>query len=342
MTRMQALQYQGPYQLEWVETAPPVIQQEDDVIIRPNAVATCDLDWRIVSGQTPFPAPFILGHEFLGTIVETGRGVTRFQKGDRVSVAFQPSCGGCANCVNGASAGCSNVHPTSMFGVGKISGDWGGAFAERIRVPFAEQMLININPSLPMEWFPSASDNVADALRTVDGLLNQDHSQSVLIFGSYDSIPLYVVQIALQRGAQEVTYCTTHPRAAENARRLGANVEYVEAWPTRLKSHDITVCAIEHSEVLNAAIRSTRTNGHCTLVSIFAQDATLPLRDMYMRGIHFHTGRVNAVSEHQKVIDLISSRNIQPIAVDTKTVGFDQVISELLNRDTAKLIAVQD
>lgn len=335
---MQALQYQGPGQLAWVDAPTPVVEDPTDAVVAPLAVATCDLDWEIVTGRTPFPGPFLLGHEFVGEVVAAGDAVTAVALGDRVAVSFQPSCGHCRPCGRSSSAGCREVAPTSMFGVGKVSGDWGGAFAERIRVPYANHMLVPLPANAELPAFASAADNVMDAWRTVDGLLRP--GDSVLILGDYDSIPLYAVLAARAQGAGAVTFCTRSARAARNAKALGARVLEVADWPDRLPSHDVTVCAVRSEDALLAALRATRPEGHCTSTTIFGGALPLPMRELYMRGVHFHTGRVNSASMLPAAVALIASGALAPLAVDTAIVPFDALIETLLARPAAKVVAV--
>ncbi len=339
---MRALQYQGPNQIEWVTVEDVKLEAASDVIIRPTAVATCDLDWGIIRGQLPFPPPFILGHEFVGEIVETGADVSQFKIGDRVSVAFQPSCGHCQPCGHGHSASCRDVAPTSMFGVGAVSGDWGGAFADLIRVPFADNMLLKLPKDLPAEWFTSVTDNVADAYRAVVPFIKEGQPSRVLVLGNYDSLPLYAVAFARQLGAEKITFCTQSDKAADNARKFGAEIEKVTDWPARVSAHDISVCASLDPAALLAAVRSTAAQGNCTSVGVVVQDVPLPMGEMYMRGIHFHTGRVNGAAVHEEAVDWITSGLIRPFDVDTAVVPWDGVIDALLNRPAAKLVAVRD
>lgn len=336
---MKALQYQAPGDIAWVEVPEPVLEEPTDVIVRPLAVATCDLDWEIIAGRTPFPAPFLLGHEFVGEVIAAGTAVTGFAVGDQVAVAFQPGCGHCSPCVTGAGSACRSVAPTSMFGVGAVSGDWGGAFAEAIRVPYADHMLAHVPADQPLTHFASASDNIADGLRTVADYVLPDREVSVLILGGYNSIPLYAAAFAKALGAVKVTYCTKDQRAADNAQQLGAEVALTEEWPRRLQAHDVTVCAAQSEQALLTAIRSTKAGGHCTSTSIFAGEVSLPLREMYMRGIHFHTGRVESTQVLQTVLNLLSSGFIEPLAIDTAVVSFADLIPALLNRSSAKVIA---
>lgn len=229
-----------------------------------------------------------------------------------------------------------------MFGVGPISGDWGGAFADLIRVPYADNMLLKVPEGFPPEWFTSLSDNVADAYRAVGPFLKEGQPSRVLIFGNHDSLPLYATAFAKQLGASKITYCTQSDKAAENARKLGAGVEKVTDWPARVTSHDITVCGSHDPAALVAAIRSTAAQGNCTCVGIMHEDVAFPMREMYMRGIHFHTGRVNGAAVHEEAAGWITSGLFKPFDIDTKVVSWDEVTETLLNRPAAKIVAVRD
>ena len=123
---MQALYFNGARSLEWRDVAQPRLEGAGEALVRPLAVATCDLDVAIVAGKGPFAPPFAIGHEFAGEIVELGDAVQNFRIGDRVAVAFQPSCGGCAPCRRGHTAACTVAPGTPMYGIGVTGGDWGG------------------------------------------------------------------------------------------------------------------------------------------------------------------------------------------------------------------------
>lgn len=335
---MQTLVFHGPSDLRWQEHPDPNLVEATDAIVKPLAVATCDLDWEIVAGRAPFPGPFPLGHEFVGEVLEIGAGVTRCAVGDRVAVSFQPSCGHCNPCGAGETAGCRGVAPTSMFGVGVISGDWGGAFADRIRVPHADAMLVPLPADAELAAYASAADNVADGWRTVEPYLRP--GDSVLIFGGHESIPLYAVQGARALGAGTVTYCTKSPAALRNAQALGAEGVLVQQWPERIASHDVTVCAVRSETALSTALRATRAGGHCTSTTIFAGDVSLPLRELYMRGVHFHTGRVNSAAALPQIVALIERSVLRPLEIDTAIVGFQDLTAALLDRPAAKVVAM--
>ncbi|MFM8972342.1 MAG: alcohol dehydrogenase catalytic domain-containing protein, partial [Actinomycetota bacterium] len=95
---MRALVFRGPMDLGWEDVETPQIGDARDALVRPIAVARCDLDPAIASGLYPMPAPFVMGHEMVGEVIAVGDGAGRWRPGDRVIVPFQLSCMTCAAC----------------------------------------------------------------------------------------------------------------------------------------------------------------------------------------------------------------------------------------------------
>ena len=192
MSTMAALHYVAPGELEWRDVPTPVLRSPGDALVEPVTVAACDLDPEIVAGRTPFQGPFVLGHEFVGRVRDVGDGVEGHAIGDLVHVSFQPSCGDCSPCGRGHSASCGSVPPTSMYGVGAVAGDWGGAYADVVRVPYATTNMIALPEGVTPAQASSASDNLADAYRAVAGPLGAFPGGSVLVAGR-TGIAVYVV-----------------------------------------------------------------------------------------------------------------------------------------------------
>ncbi|MGE0622086.1 MAG: zinc-binding dehydrogenase [Pseudomonadales bacterium] len=311
---MRALHYVESGRLEWRDIPSPTLESPADAIVRPIAVAACDLDRAIAGGTSPFPGPFVLGHEFCGEVIEVGDAVSDLAPGDVVIASFQPSCGTCPRCHRGHSSVCSNAPTTSMYGIGAAGGDWGGALSERVRVPWAGFNLRKLPVGIDPVAFASGSDNLADGLRAVDEPLVDNPGASVLIAGS-GSIPLYATQLARCFGAGQVTFASRDRFALETAEALGADCVEVSGWPRRFSSHDITFDCTNDSEGLAAVVRSTAPHGVMTIASIYFGAATpIPLADMYMKGITLRTGRVNSAAQLDRVLAL-AAQGLDPDAI---------------------------
>lgn len=327
---MQQLTFIRPGSVEWQEVPAPRLERPDDALVRPVAVAACDLDVALLRGRTPFEGPFALGHEFVAEIVELGENVTGFERGQLVVVAFQIGCGDCDHCRRGLTASCRTVPPGSMYGFRPLGGDWGGALADIVRVPFARSMMIPVPAGVAPAAIASASDNIADAWRAVAPHLRESPGAEVLVMGSLSSIPLYVVAIARACGAGRVDYLDTDPGMLALAKSLGANV--IEGPPPkRVGSYPITVDASQDPAGLACALRSVTPEGICTSVSIYFRAPQLPLLEMYTRGVRFFTGRVNSRATIPAVLELVQSGRLRPDSVTSQIVPWEDAAAVLIS-----------
>src|SRR5690606_9300691 len=143
---MKAVVYGGPGQRSWKDVPDPMITDPRDAIIRVDTVTICGTDLHILGGDVPAVRPGrILGHEAVGTIVETGSGVSGLSAGDRVLASCISACGVCRYCRTGSYGQCLN-------GGGWILGHLvDGVQAEYARLPFADLSTYKLPPSISDE-----------------------------------------------------------------------------------------------------------------------------------------------------------------------------------------------
>ncbi|MDB4916959.1 MAG: Zn-dependent alcohol dehydrogenase [Gemmatimonadetes bacterium] len=150
---MRAVTWQGTRSMS-VETVPdPEIVKQQDVIVKVSATAICGSDLHLYDHYiTTMQRGDILGHEFMGEVVETGRNVRKLKVGDRVVVPFPIACGRCFNCVQGVFSACDNSNPNGeiaealygstagagIFGYSHMYGGYSGGQAEYVRVPYGD------------------------------------------------------------------------------------------------------------------------------------------------------------------------------------------------------------
>jgi alcohol dehydrogenase len=331
---MRQLVFVKPGRAEWQEAPEPSMQGPGEALVRPLAVAACDLDAWIMCGRTPFEGPFALGHEFVGEVVEAGEH-SGVEPGDTRIVTFQVSCGECARCRAGVTGSCSEVQAGSMYGIGAVGGDWGGALADLVRVPFARAMLVPLPAGATPTALASVSDNVSDAWRTVGPQLSESPGSPVLIVGgAAASISIYACQIASALGAERVDFVDENPERLALAEGLGANP--IEGPPPRrLGPYPITVDAGGTPERLACALRSTEPGGTCTSAAIyFGTETPVPLFEMYFNGLTFRTGRVNSRAVLPDVLSLIADGRLDPAAVTSRVVSFDDAPEALVDPPT--------
>ena len=170
---MRALTYHGSHDVK-VDTVPdPVLQEPDDIILKVTATAICGSDLHMYRGMIPaMKSGDILGHEFMGEVVETGPAVTKLQKGDRVVVPFVIACGSCFFCDMSLYSACETTNPdrgsimnkkslrsgAALFGFSHLYGGVPGGQAEYVRVPKANVGPIKIPLTLADEQVLFLSD----------------------------------------------------------------------------------------------------------------------------------------------------------------------------------------
>jgi alcohol dehydrogenase len=329
---MRSLVLEDTRRLAWREVPEPQRQQEREAIVRPLAVATCDLDWPLIFGQTPFQYPIHLGHECVAEIVEGPEG---FARGDRVVVPFQISCGTCERCRRGLTGSCATVPPLSMYGFGALGGEWGGMLSDLALVPYAKAMLVPLPERIDPEVPASAADNMTDGWRAVAPALAEVPAADVLVVsgGGARSIPLYAVDAALALGATSVTYVDTDADRLALAQQLGANV--VEGEPERsLGAFPVTVDGTGTPEGLVATLRLTDWGGRCTSIAQLEPEGRLPLLELYTRGVHLHIGRAMARPAIPAILDLVAAGRLRPQLVTSATMAWDDAPDALLEPAT--------
>jgi threonine dehydrogenase-like Zn-dependent dehydrogenase len=336
---MLQLTYTGPDALEWREAPEPLLSSDAAALVRPVAVATCDLDGLIIAGTSPFAPPFAIGHECVAEVLEVGDAVGSVAPGGLVSVPFQISCGECAACRQGRTSNCTGVAFMSSYGFGPAAEQWGGFLSDVVCVPYAEHMLVPIPEGLEPASVASASDNISDAWRAVAPALAEHPGADVLVVGGAGpgSIGLYAAGLAVALGSQSVLYVDADESRRQTAAKLGAQTR--AETPKRVGSYAVTVDASADPEGLALALRSTAPDGTCTSTAIyFGEQPTLPLLEMYTKGITFKTGRVNARTAMPHVLELAASGALRPELVTTRVVGWSDAAPALLERDWTKLV----
>ena len=169
---MRALCWNGTHKVRVENVPDPEILNPRDAIIKITTTAICGSDLHLYDGYIPAMKPGdILGHEFMGEVVDIGKGVENLKKGDRVVVPFTIACGRCYFCQKSLWSLCDNSNPdawiaegmygftgSGLFGYSHIYGGYAGGQAEYARVPFADVGPIKIPDGLADEKVLFISD----------------------------------------------------------------------------------------------------------------------------------------------------------------------------------------
>ena len=308
---MRQLTYEETGRYAWREVPEPQLTAPEQALVRPLAVACCDLDVAVAHGGAPLPPGYAVGHEGLAEVVAVGEDVSSVRVGDRVVVPFQISCGGCRECRRGATGSCGSVPLMAMYGLGPLAGlDGGGFMSDLVLVPYADAMLIRVPDTADPVAIASLSDNIPDGWRAVGPYATElakldPVDRRVLVVGRL-SIGLYAAALAAALGAH-VDYVDTDPRRLAAAEKLGA-VAHDRAKPDKAWApYPVTAHTSGDPSRLTATLSATWPDGVCTDTGIYYQPTVdLPMLHLYTRGVRLVTGRVNARAAIPQVLELLA------------------------------------
>ena len=335
---MRELNFLEKGKLEWREADDPKLDGDGEALVRPVAVATCDLDLWLVQGRIPYEGPLAMGHEGVGEVLDVGDSVSSVKPGDLVSIPFQVSCGECATCRRGHTGNCEKVGRMATYGL-PIGENHGGFLSDSVRVPFADAMLVHVPDGVEPTAIASLSDNIPDAWRSVGPQLEAEPGSPVLICGGAGSIALYATQIAVALGAERVDFAGGLPGHRELAEKLGANL-VDEDFPERLGPYPITMDFSGTHEGLACALRSTAPEGICTINAIYFEPETpLPMLEMYTKGIRVATGRVHARPVMEPILELVKEGKLKPELVTGETAAWDDAAEAVAGHGSKLVIS---
>jgi threonine dehydrogenase-like Zn-dependent dehydrogenase len=214
---MRALTYHGAHDVRVDNVPDPIIEQEDDIILRVTATAICGSDLHLYRGKIPeTEAGDIFGHEFMGIVEDTGSAVTNLQIGDRVVIPFVIACGSCFFCQHDLFAACETTNTgrgaiinkkgippgAALFGYSHLYGGIPGGQADYVRVPKG-----NVGPfKVPTELGDDKVLFLSDILPTAwQAVINAEIGQgsSVAIYGA-GPVGLLSAACARMLGAQTI------------------------------------------------------------------------------------------------------------------------------------------
>ena len=232
---MRAITWQGRHKVQVDNVPDPEIVNPRDAIIRVTSTAICGSDLHLYDGYIPtMRAGDILGHEFMGEVVETGPRST-LRKGDRVVVPFTVSCGDCFFCKKQQYSACDNANPATTsdmsetlygypmggaFGYAHLTGGYAGGQAEYVRVPYSDVGPIVIPEGLDDDQVLFLSDILPTGWMAAENA-EIEEGDTVAVWGC-GPVGLFAIQSALLMGAYQVIAIDHFPRRLELAARLGA------------------------------------------------------------------------------------------------------------------------
>jgi len=233
---MKALTWQAKGKVQIDNVPDPKIVNPRDSIIQITSTCICGSDLHLYNGFMPALRPGdILGHEFMGIVVEKGSEVTNINVGDRVIVPFTIACGQCFFCQNSMTSLCDNSNPNAaaaeelfgyspsgLFGYTHIFGGYAGGQAEYARVPFSDVGCFKIPEQLTDEQAVFLTDIFPTGYMAAENC-DIKGGDTVAVFGC-GPVAQFAIRSAYLLGAERVIAVDRFPDRLEMARQGGADV----------------------------------------------------------------------------------------------------------------------
>ena len=230
---MRALCWFGKYDVRVVDAPEPKLINQRDAIIKVTTTAICGSDLHLYDGYIPtMEKGDILGHEFMGEVVELGSKVTNLKIGDRVVVPFTIACGNCFFCERQLWSACDNSNPNSrmasmlygysgsgLFGYSHMMGGYAGGQAEYVRVPFADVGPLKIPDHLSDEQVLFLSDIFPTGYMAAENCQIQ-RGDTIAVWGC-GPVGQFAIKSAYLLGAERVIAIDNNPDRLTMAARDG-------------------------------------------------------------------------------------------------------------------------
>src|SRR5438552_14965085 len=290
----------------------PTIVEPTDAIIRLPASCICGSDLWPYRGIEPVQGPAPMGHEYVGIVEEVGRDVTTIKPGQFVVGSFFASDNTCETCQAGYQSSCIHREPMGAI----------GTQAELARVPLAEGTLVATPDLPPQDLIPSflaASDVLGTGwFGAVAAAAGPGKTGAV---GGDGAVGLLAVLAARHLGAERIIAMSRHEPRQQLALEFGATdivqergdegVARIKALTSGLGAHSV-IEAVGTQESMMQAIRSTRPGGHVGYVGV-PHDVEFPGDEMFFSHVHLHGGSAPVRRFLPLLVDLIWTREIDPV-----------------------------
>jgi len=325
---MRALVYHGPGSKRWEEVPDPTVQADTDAIVRVDTVTICGTDLHILKGDVPAVTDGrILGHEAVGTVIETGTGVKNIRPGDRVLVSCITACGRCRYCRD-------RMYGQCVGGGGWILGHRiDGTQAEHVRVPFADNSTYRVPAGATDEEVLMLADILPTGYEV--GVLNGtvQPGDTVAVVGA-GPIGLAAMLGAKLFSPSHVVAIDLATSRLDAAKQFGADIlvnnrdDDPVARVLELTDGlgaDVAIEAVGVPDTFELCTRLVRPGGHVANVGVHGKPATLHLEDLWIKNVTITTGLVDTYST-ATLLRLVATHQIDAARFVTHRFGLDEFL----------------
>ena len=301
---MRALVFHGPGEKAWEEVPDPTVRHPADAVVKIDTTTICGSDLHILKGDVPEVADgTVLGHEGVGTVVETGPAVASLKAGDRVLISCITGCGTCSYCLKG------NQYAHCQ-GDGVQAGGWqfghliDGTQAEYVRVPYAEVSTYKLPEAVSSEDATMLSDILPTGheIGVQAGAVSLGDVVAVVGAGP---VGLAAIATAGFYGPSRVIAIDLDAHRVEEAKAFGATDGVVASDPdwreqvlalTDGLGVDVSIEAVGIPQTWDMTLSLVRPGGHVANVGVHGKPVSFPLERYWIENITITTGLVNTSS----------------------------------------------
>ncbi|QGN07516.1 alcohol dehydrogenase [Halorhabdus sp. CBA1104] len=327
--------FQEPLTIKEVDDPEP---DPDGVVARVDSVGVCRSDWHAWQGHwdwidyRPEP-PHILGHEPVGTIIETGSQVQEVEVGQQVAIPFNFGCGHCHLCRTGHENICEN-----HTGLG-FSDEAPGAFAEKVHIPSADVNAVPLPDAIDPKTAAGIGCRFMTSYHGVAHRADVGGGDDVVIYG-LGGVGLSGVQIADALGAN-VVGVDLDDQKLEKAEELGAvetvnanEVDPVEAVTSITNGGaDVSVDALGIKETTQNAVNSLAKNGRHVQLGLTTEaesgEIPLPVDQFVAMEVDFYGSFGLQPSHYPEMLDMIRTGKLDPTELVSETISLDEIPGKL-------------
>lgn len=305
----------------------------DGAVVRVMATGVCRSDWHGWMGHDPeIKLPHVPGHEFAGIIEATGPSVTRWRRGDRVTIPFVAGCGSCVQCHSGHQQVCDAQYQPGFTG-------W-GSFAEFVAIRFADLNLVRLPDSLDFDVAASLGCRFATSFRAVVDRARIQPGQWIAIHGC-GGVGLSAIMIAAASGAKVIGIDVNQEKLAL-ATALGASatidastvadVAEIVAAISGGGAH-VSIDALGSAITCNNSVRSLRKRGrHVQVGLLLGKDSAnaIPMDLVVARELEILGSHGMQAHRYDAMLDLIGDGRLNVSGLIGKRVALTEAAEALI------------
>lgn len=324
-------------------STPPQIQQVPDptpaahgVVVKVMATGVCRSDWHgWVGHDTDIELPHVPGHELAGIVEAVGKDVTKWKKGDRVTVPFVGGCGACPECYSGNQQVCDKQFQPGFT-------HW-GSFAEYVAIHHADINLVELPETLDFATAASLGCRFVTSFRAVVDQGKVSAGQWVAVHGC-GGVGLSAIMIANALGANVIAIDISNEKldlartlgaaAAVNATQV-ANVVEAVMEITKGGAH-VSLDALGHPSTCFNSISNLRKRGkHIQVGLMLAENSTpqIPMSKVIAHELEILGSHGMQAHRYDAMLAMMQSGKLAPQKLIGKTISLEQSIDALMNMD---------